>query len=200
MTFSYTYSSFFIHYLEILVLKILSEKQEFLNSLLLSFIQSLVSSAVLGTKTHVRSRDIIHGIITRRWAEKSEVLSRVGKSVIFTEYQNGSAATQPRLQWGVEGTFLEVKWQKRDADSSLTPSVEVKHELSYRFTPQHVFKVCVGKSLHFNYQFTVKLSLSPYIGGKKSKVKNNVQFANQKYYIGQQNKLSHTNVRSHTYV
>jgi len=32
---------------------------------------------------------------------------------------------------GIEGTFLEVKWQKRDADSSLTSSVEVKHELSY---------------------------------------------------------------------
>jgi len=67
---------------------------------------------------------------------------------------------------GVEGTFLEVKWQKRDADSSLTSSVEVKHELSYR-SPPHVFMACVGKSLYFKYSFTVKLILRSYIGEEK---------------------------------
>lgn len=68
---------------------------------------------------------------------------------------------------GVEGSFLEVKWQKRNADSSLTSSVEVKHELSYRFTPPYVFMASVAKSYRFNYSFTVKLSLRSYIGEKK---------------------------------
>ena len=87
---------------------------------------------------------------------------------------------------GVKGTFLEVKWQRHDADSSLTSSVEVKHELSYRLTPPYVFKACVGKSLHFNYSYTAKHNLSSYIGEENEYyVKNNVQFVNQKYYSGQ---------------
>jgi len=40
----------------------------------------------------------MQGIITRPWAKKSEVRSHAGKSVIFTEFQNGSGATQPRIQ------------------------------------------------------------------------------------------------------
>jgi hypothetical protein len=57
----------------------------------------------------------VDGIVTRLWAEKSGIRFQAGKGNISTKFQRGSGAHPASSSMGVEGIFLEVKWQGRDA-------------------------------------------------------------------------------------
>jgi hypothetical protein len=69
-------------------------------------------------------------------------ISERNKSFLFsTVVKMALGPTQPAIQLGTGGSFLEgrVKWQRCEADSSISSSAEVKDESSYSSASPHSF-------------------------------------------------------------